>query len=140
MLLAYNKNYPSATESLTVYLNVDYYINDDYQNRGEKMDKQKVWFALSECVYDGMKAYYSVGKNMPKVRGKFIMYVMHNFSPDEVMTDYSFEHSRRKMICVRLRSSDIEFIESLEKKYGRNTSSLARDLLYTFLKEKKIIG
>ncbi|EGD49562.1 hypothetical protein Cpap_3998 [Ruminiclostridium papyrosolvens DSM 2782] len=139
MLLAYNKNYPSATKSLTVYLNVDYYINNDYQNRGEKMDKQKVWFALSECVYDGMKAYYSVGKNMPKVRGKFIMYVMHNFSPDEIMPDYTYQHARRKMICVKLRDSDITFIERLEKKYGRSTSSLARDLLYTFLKEKQII-
>ena len=70
MLLAYNKNYPSATKSLTVYLNVDYYINNNYQNRGGKMDKQKVWFALSEFVYDGMKAYYSVGKNMPESAGK----------------------------------------------------------------------
>ncbi|WES33314.1 hypothetical protein P0092_16315 [Ruminiclostridium papyrosolvens DSM 2782] len=103
------------------------------------MDKQKVWFALSECVYDGMKAYYSVGKNMPKVRGKFIMYVMHNFSPDEIMPDYTYQHARRKMICVKLRDSDITFIERLEKKYGRSTSSLARDLLYTFLKEKQII-
>lgn len=103
------------------------------------MDKQKVWFALSQCVYDGMEAFYSNRVNMPKVRGKFLMYVLHNFSPEEIMTDYSFEHSRRKMICVRLRKSDIEFVESLEKKYSRSTSSLARDLLYTFLKEKQII-
>lgn len=103
------------------------------------MNKQKVWFALSQYVYDGMKAYYSEGKNMPKVRGKFIMYVMHNFSPDEIMTDYSYEYARRKMICVKLQDSDIKFIERLEKKYGRSTSSLARDLLYTFLKENQII-
>lgn len=101
------------------------------------MEKEEVWFSISESVFNEIKEC-AEASGLPKVKGKFLLYVMHNFSPDVLQTDYSYSHARRKMICVKLPKSEIAFISELEKKYDRNTSSLARDMLFTFLKEQKV--
>ncbi|RXE57735.1 hypothetical protein [Acetivibrio mesophilus] len=96
------------------------------------MEKRQVWFAISEKTYYEMRSF-AEKNNLPKVRSKFLMYVFYNFKGKELKTDYSYSHANRKMICAKLSDSEIEYISELEKRYGRNSSSLARDMLYTFL-------
>jgi len=98
------------------------------------MDKQDIWFSVSLLSHRKMKEYAEM-TGLPRVRSKFLLYLLHNYSPKELQTDYSFSHSSRKMICAKLTQQEVNFITGLESKYNRNTSALARDMVYSFLKE-----
>lgn len=124
----YNKNLTVSKNEKQVYTLI-------MLKKRWKMEKQQVWFAISENTYEHMRSYAEkVG--LPKVRSKFLLYVFHNFKGTELKTDYSYSHANRKMICAKLSHSEIEYISELEKKFARNSSSLARDMLYTFLLNK----
>lgn len=98
------------------------------------MEKQDIWFSFSPLVYEKMREY-AEKTDLPKVRSKFLLYLLHNYCPTVLQTDYSFSHSDRKMVCAKVTEQEVSFIKGLEIKYDRNTSALARDIVFTFLKE-----
>lgn len=98
------------------------------------MKKQEIWFALSPLLYSAMKDYADK-TGLPKVRSKCLLYLFYNYNPASLEKDYSFNHEHRKMVCIKADAKEIEHIQSLTTKYGRNNSALARDIVYTYLKE-----
>lgn len=98
------------------------------------MEKQDMWFSLSEKVYSVMKDY-ALKAGLPKVRSKFILYVFFNYTPSELLRDFSFTNETRKMVCAKVSKAEANKIEALAGRYDRTVSALARDMLYTFLKE-----
>lgn len=96
------------------------------------MEKKQTWFAISDKTFSTMRVY-AESAGLPKVRSKFLLYVFHHFSGADLETDYSYSNDNRKMICAKLSQAEIEFISTLEKKYDRNSSALARDMLYTYM-------
>lgn len=99
------------------------------------MDKQDIWFALSEQTYKKMPEY-AAKCGLPKVRSKFILNVLFSYTPPELLRDYTFVNHARKMVCASINQDEANAIQNLAKRYDRTVSALARDLLYTLFKER----
>ncbi|MDI6600228.1 MAG: hypothetical protein QME46_00415 [Thermoanaerobacteraceae bacterium] len=96
------------------------------------MRKEKeIWTVVSPRVHKMLKEYAQQNQ-LASTRAKMILFILYHFHPEKLLEDYTFQSRTGKMVNIKVSDDELEYIESLARKYNVSISRLLRNMTYTF--------